>query len=52
MILKHGKKPNRFQKNLICSKKLNPHNWLVVHNFNSELHMKHRTTNSYRVIKY
>lgn len=52
MILKHGKRPNRVQKNLICSKNLNPHNWLVVKNISHEIHMIHRATQSYRVLKY
>lgn len=42
MIMKHGKKPTRLQKKLMTKWKLNPADWLVERDTQTEMVLIHR----------
>ncbi len=48
--MKRGKNPTRQQKILIRYYRLNPENWLVISNQSNELQIRHRHTDTVRVL--
>jgi len=49
--MKHGKNPTAKQKAVMKKCRLNPDNWLVVKNLQTELHIINRETGQARVLK-
>jgi len=49
--MKNGKNPTRKQMELIKKARLNPANWLVVKNLDTELHIVNRETDRLRILK-
>jgi len=45
-----GKRLQKWMKELLEAKKLNPENWLYVRNLPGELHLQHRATGRKRVV--
>jgi hypothetical protein len=49
--MKHGKNPTREQKKIISDNGLNADNWYVSKVFSDRLELRHRHTDTVRVVK-
>ncbi|KEF40149.1 hypothetical protein M670_00165 [Schinkia azotoformans MEV2011] len=49
--MKSGKRPNKKQKIFISQHGLNPDNWLIVKNLDSEMHVIHREVGQVKVLQ-
>jgi len=47
-----GKRLQKWMKELLEAKKLNPENWLYIRNLPGELHLQHRLSGKQRVLRY